>query len=152
MSTFAAYVVLCFMQDRLHHISPEKIEDGIDIIRSFQSLMLITFIIVAIADLIVLISTAFLMLRISRRLESFEHIKYKKEKKWFLIVLKICTLLLFTWPFELHQLMTQYDKVYLLTSDIIKLYSAMVLFGILIFQNEARLLICRKYNLVDLFK
>lgn len=100
---------------------------------------------IAIGDIILIIATAIIMFRISKKQDRLNHLRFKREKKWFLIILKILAVMLITWAAEVFPLNETFNENLLMTSDIIKLYSALVLFNILILRDEAIIVICKKF-------
>jgi hypothetical protein len=114
----------------------------------FETLMdfiYLAFFVTIITCVILVITTGVLMIRLSKQLESSEHVKYAKEKKWFYILLKIMAVMIVTLSITLFAINADFDEKVLITSDIIKLFSAIVMFNILVMRDEARTLIVRKF-------
>lgn len=109
-------------------------------------IILITTSVIAFAvDIILIIYTMILMMRVSKCLGCTEDVnKYKREQKWFFILLKIGTVMLITWTIQYYTMTQHFDAYISITSDVTKLFSAIVLFNMFILRDEAREIILRK--------
>lgn len=114
--------------------------------RLMEQLADLVMLIIGLGDIVLIIITAVLMLRTSKRLEVAEHAKFKRDKKWYLILLKLFAVMLATWPIEIFSHFQIFNANALLTSDLIKLFSAIVLFNILLMRDEAREILYKKYR------
>lgn len=130
-------------------MSAESFESSFAIMRRLDNFLFYVYAIVVVTDVLFLIATAILMLKISKTQNSSVNDHFKREKKWFLILLKLCAVMFSTWPFELLSINHEFEFKTFFLSDIIKLYSSVVLFNILVLRDEARIIISRKYEFVS---
>lgn len=120
----------------------------LDLVKMFGNFQKWLYEFTAAVDVIIIMTTAVFMIGISRQLQSNDHEKYKNEKKLFFAVLKVSAVMLLTWPVELHSHYQEFDQNLILTSDIISLFTAIVLFSIFVIRDEVNKLVFRKYQLI----
>lgn len=117
--------------------------------RHVMAVLEIFYALTGLTDLLLLVATLILMMRASKRLTLYDHIKYENEKKRFLINLKLVIVLIATWPFEYLVVVSVYlhfNMYTLITIEFIKVFSSLMIFAILMFRKNVRMLICKKYQ------
>lgn len=106
--------------------------------------------IIAILDVIMLMSTAVLIVQLSKKLDETEAVKFKAENKWFFVIFKICVVVLITWRISvLAYVAGEYNYSVILISDMITMFSAFMLFNILLMRDETREIIMEKNQSSD---
>jgi hypothetical protein len=115
-------------------------------LRDFEMFIQLGFMVIAGADLVLVISTLSLLYYISRSPDESDNTKYQMEKKWLLINLKIFAVMIVTWPINVLLLGSNFDLVPMLTSDFMMLFTSIVIFAILVLRKDVRVLLFKSYR------
>ncbi|CAG9805357.1 unnamed protein product [Chironomus riparius] len=97
-------------------------------------------------DLIVLIITGIMILIISRSMTLSDQSRFKNEKKWFWITVKLSLIMLITWPFQTLDWLIEFHLHGFMIQDSILLLTAITATIILLSRKKVRNLMFGQYQ------
>lgn len=108
------------------------------------------YVFVTLIDFGMLIITGIRIFQKARHLEHSEQAYFDEERKNFWIYVKLCAMMLITWPAEVLSWPYGYFLELLLAADVLKLLTAVAILGLVLGRKQAQILLFDKYrNFID---
>ena len=97
-------------------------------------------------DVVVLIITGIMILIISRSMTLSDQSRFKEEKKWFWIIVKLSLIMLITWPFQILDWLVEFHLHGFIVQDSILLFTAITATIILLGRKKVRNVMFGEYQ------
>lgn len=110
--------------------------------RKFNHILLVIYWVILLGDAICILISAFLLLSLSKNLESSEKNKFKQEKDWFWSIIALSVILLFNWTMETIYSPSENSILF----NFANVFTAFNFFVVFILKDNVQTLIFKKYR------